>query len=442
MYSAHRARLVEELTRGSAAAVIPTSPARLRNGDCEYRFRPDSDFWYLTGFAEPEAVLVLLPGRGAARGTSTLFLNEKDPEREVWTGRRLGVEAAPGSLGVDRAYPIAELWNRLPKLLEGCERVYYPSGLEPERDRRMLACLRRMRADVRSEKALPTELIDPGALIGELRLIKSEAELECMRRAAAITAEAHLAAMAAARPGMAENEIDALLTYTFLRRGSSGSAYANIVAGGANACVLHYVTNDMPLQRGDLLLVDAGCEWQYYASDVTRTYPVSGTFSEAQRALYEVVLDAQKGVIASIEPGVSIAELHEQALRSLVAGLLRLGLLEGELEDVIEEGAYRRFYMHRTSHWLGLDVHDSGAYVVGGRSRRLEPGMVLTVEPGLYVDPGDESVEERWRGIGIRIEDDVLVTSGARQVLSAAVPKAVDEVEAACRGRTLSAARS
>ncbi len=366
-----------------------------------------------------------------------LYLREKDREREIWTGRRLGLEAAPARLLVDEARPIERLWDDLPLLLKNYQRIVTRTGLEPERDHRLLEVLTKLRWAARGMVVPPLELLDVAPFTHELRLFKSPEELERMRRAAAITREAHLAAMRECRPGQREFELDALLEHTFRRRGSSGAAYTSIVAGGANACVLHYIENDATLVDGELLLIDAGAEWQYYASDVTRTFPVNGRFSPEQRALYQVVLDAQLAAIAHVRPGVSFVSVHERALRVLTEGFVRLGLLAGRVEELIETEAYRRFYMHRTSHWLGLDVHDCGAYVVDGASRSLEPGMVLTIEPGCYVASDDDTVEPRWRGIGIRIEDDLLVTAAGHEVLTSGIPKTIDEVEAACQGRTL-----
>jgi Xaa-Pro aminopeptidase len=437
MYTQQRERFLEALAREDAAALVATGEAPLRNGDSEYRFRPHSDFWYLTGFREPGAVLVLVPHR--QEGRSILFLRDKNPAEEVWTGRRLGVEAAPGALGVAEARPLETLWDELPGLLAGHTRLVHQTGFEEERDREVLHMLDALRAKTKRGDVLPTELADPGPTLHELRLRKSADELECMRRAAALAVEAHLAVMRAARPGVNECELDALLEYTFRKGGSTGAAYGNIVAGGENACILHYVTNDQPLADGDLLLVDAGAEWEYYASDVTRTFPVNGRFSDTQRALYEVVLAAQRAGIATIRPGANAPEVHRAALEVLVDGLLDLGLLEGDRAAVIEEGAYQRFFMHKTGHWLGLDVHDCGAYFDSGEPRPFEPGMVQTVEPGLYVAPDDETVDERWRGIGIRIEDDVVVTESGHEVLTAGVPTAIDEVEAVCAEGVLAA---
>jgi Xaa-Pro aminopeptidase len=447
MHSDHRRRLLELLRNARAAAVIPTAAHKVRNHDSEYRFRPESDFWYLTGFAEPECVLVLVPAIGGTSPTSDatavrrpetiLYLRDKDREREIWTGRRLGVAAAARALGVDEARPIESLWADLPKLLQNYERIVYRTGIDEARDRRMLDTITKLRWNARGTIVPPAELLDVAPFTHELRLKKSAAEIDTMRRAARVSREAHVLAMREARPGRRENEIDALIEYTFRRLGSTGPAYTNIVAGGANACILHYVENDDALRDGDLVLIDAGAEWDYYASDVTRTFPVNGAFSAEQRALYEIVLAAQERAIDHVRPGVSFVSVHEQALEVLCDGLVRLGLLAGPVPEAIEKETYKRFYMHRTSHWLGLDVHDCGAYVHDGRSRMLEPGMVLTVEPGLYVAEDDDRVDARLRGIGIRIEDDVLVTERGHDVLTAGIPKSIEEIEAACRGRAL-----
>jgi len=443
MYRQHRAQLLEQLAGIPAAAVIPTATSKIRNNDCEYRFRPDSDFWYLTGFAEPESVLVLLPSgvesdeEGSAELCSVLFLRERDPERETWTGRRLGIERAPEALGVDEARPISELWSALPDLLKGYGKVLYRTGNDPDNDRKMLETINGLRTRARGSVMPPTELIDPLRVLHELRLKKTSGELELMKKAAKITKEAHLAAMRTAEPGRTENEIAALIEYTFRRRGGSGAAYETIVAGGENACILHYIENDQPLKDGDLLLIDAGAEFDCYACDVTRTFPVNGRFSLEQRAIYDLVLEAEETAIEKVAPGVAFDEIHETALRVLVRGLLRLGLLEGEEDEVIESESYKPLYMHKTSHWLGLDVHDCGVQHVDGSSRPLEPGMIFTIEPGLYIAPDNESVDPRWRGIGVRIEDNVLVTESGCEVMTAGIPKTVEEVEAACEGRDL-----
>ena len=442
MYAQHRRRLLERLAEDRAAAVVPTAEPKVRNHDCDYRFRPDSDFWYLTGFAEPGACLVLLPPLNEGQEPrSVLYLRERDKQMEIWNGRRLGIDAAPDALDVDEARDIEDLWDDLPDLLLGYERLLWRFGTDEANDRRMVETLRELRRKARGPVRPPVELVDHVPYVHELRLFKTEDEVALMREAAAITAEAHVAAMATAAPGVGENELDALIEYTFRRRGSTGPAYNNIVAGGANACILHYTENDQPLADGDLCLIDAGAEKDYYASDVTRTFPVNGVFSPEQRAIYDVVLRSQKAAVAHIAPGVTFDSVHEVALGELVDGLLELGLCEGTRESVIEDGSYKAFFMHKTGHWLGLDVHDCGYSAQDGGSRELAPGMVLTVEPGLYVDPENEDVDAKWRGIGVRIEDDVLVTADGHENLTAAIPKEADEVEAACAGADLASLR-
>ncbi|MCC7015170.1 MAG: aminopeptidase P N-terminal domain-containing protein [Planctomycetes bacterium] len=432
MFRSHRERLLTELDRRGAAAVLPTSRAKVRNHDAEYRFRPDSDFWWATGFNEPQSVLVLVPGSGERAARSVLFLRERNRDAEIWSGRRLGVERACAELGVDEAYPIAELWTRLPELLKGSSKLMYRAGSDDERDRELFAVLAKLRGQTRILEAVPLEVFDPAVLLHELRLFKDEHELACMRRAAEFTAKAHIAAMKAARPGCNESEIEALVEYEFRRHGADGPAYGSIVAGGANACILHYVENNCVLREGELLLIDAGAESAFYACDVTRTFPIGGRFNAEQRAVYEIVLDAQLAALAVTKPGVRFDAVHRCALERLVQGLCSLGVLEGPPEKALESESYKRFYMHRTSHWLGLDVHDSGAYVSDGLGRVLEPGMVLTIEPGLYLAPDDETLESRWRGIGIRIEDDVLVTATGAEVLTSAIPKTVADIERIC----------
>jgi len=447
-YADQRARFLAALAPRNAAALVFSGSPRIRNHDAEHRFRPESDFWYLTGFAEPESALLLLPARAgtSAAGASAaekrgqparavLFLREKSRDEEIWHGRRLGVEAAPQALGLERALPIGELWQRLPELLRGYERLVYRAGQNEAQDRAVLAALARLREKHRGPQPIPYECVDPAPILHELRLFKDPRELALMRRAAELSERAHRAAMARSAPGLNEAEIDALLSYVFRAGGGTGSAYTNIVAGGANACILHYVENDAPLRAGELLLVDAGAEFDCYASDVTRTWPISGRFSPEQRALYELVLRAQLAAIEEVRPGKPFPAAHEAAVRVLATGLVELGLLPGPVEHVIESESYKRFYMHRTGHWLGLDVHDCGAYSKDAAPRLLEPGMVTTVEPGLYVAAEDELVEPRWRGIGIRIEDDVLVTETGCEVLTAAIPKTVEEIERACAAR-------
>ncbi len=433
MFAQARARFFDQLREQRAAAVIPTHTAKVRSNDTEYRFRPHSDFWYLTGFGEPESTLVMLPGlEPELPDRCVLYLRDRDVDMEIWHGRRLGVQAAPEALGVDEARDEGQLWNDLPSLLRGYSSIVWRGAEEPDRDRQFNTIVEGLRRGARGRIPAPNRILDPAGLLHELRLIKTAPELNAMRRAAAITAEAHTLAMQAAAPGTGEHEIDALLEYTFRRRGGDGAAYTNIVAGGANACILHYVENNAPLVDGELLLIDAGAEFGHYACDVTRTFPVNGTFTADQRDLYRAVLAAQAGAIEAAEPGVPFQTVHETALGLLVQGMLDLGILEGTLEQALEAGSYRQFYMHGTSHWLGLDVHDCGSYSrPDGESRPLEPGMVLTIEPGLYIPP-DADVDPRWRGMGIRIEDDVLITPEGQEVLTAAIPKTVDEVESAC----------
>ena len=424
LYRQRRARLAQAI--GEGVAIVPTAPERVRNRDSHFPYRFDSHFYYLTGFAEPEAVLVLV---GGAAPKSLLFCREKNPERETWDGFRYGPEAARERFGFDEAHPIGALDAQLPALLENQRALHYPVGADGDWDLRVLAWLNAVRAKARAGIAAPERLQDVRAAVDDMRLVKDTQELALMRRAARITSAAHRRAMQATRPGRSEYEIEAELLHEFRRGGAQFPAYSPIVAGGANACVLHYVENRCELRAGDLLLIDAGAECEYYASDVTRTFPVDGRFAGEQRALSEVVLRAQLDALEQVRPGTPFQAVHDAAVRGLTAGLVELGLLAETADDALARGSYRRFYMHRTSHWLGLDVHDAGAYVVGGASRPLEPGMVLTVEPGLYVAPDDETVAPRWRGIGIRIEDDVLVTHEGREVLTAGIPKSVRELE-------------
>ncbi len=439
MYTRHRERLLERLRAEGMAAVVFTNTPKTRNHDCEYRFRPDSDFWWLTGFKEPGGVLLLLPGR--EEGEQVFFCRPRVQSEEIWTGLRMGTERAPCLLNIDEAHPLQELWDMLPELLKGYESILYRTGADEDRDRRMIGVATQLRNGARGGVVAPSEWIDPVGLLHELRLLKSDEELVVMRKAAAVACEAHTAAMAAAEPGKSESQIDGLIVGRFLSAGGA-EAYNNIVAGGGNACILHYNENDAPLADGDLLLIDAGCELACYASDITRTFPVNGTFSPEQRAIYELVLKAEKAAIAIAKPGVLYTDLHDTALSVLCEGLSELGLLPGSPEEIRESSSYVRFFMHKTGHWMGLDVHDCGVYFVEGESRPLEPGMVFTVEPGLYIAPDDETVEERWRGIGVRIEDDILITADGHENLTAAAPKEVEDVEAACRGAQLQTSRA
>ncbi|MEM1447818.1 MAG: aminopeptidase P N-terminal domain-containing protein [Planctomycetota bacterium] len=434
-HAARRACLLERLAELDAAAVVPTATVKTRNHDSDYPFRPTSDFWYLTGFAEPGACLVLLPEQGEQPARSILFLRPKDREREIWDGRRLGLDRAPEVLGVDEARDIANLWTDLGALLVGRRRIVWRLGDDDAADRSMVETFTALRDRARGTVQPPVELLDTAPLLHEMRVLKDAFEIEQMRRAARITAAAHAELMATVQPGMNEREAEALLDHRYRSAGSTGAAYNHICAGGANACILHYIENDQPLTGGDLMLVDSGAEYGHYAADITRTFPVNGRFSEAQRALYEVVLEAELAGIEAVAPGVPFDRIHEVCLRVIVDGLLRLGLLSGTREETLDSGSYRAFFMHKTSHWLGLDVHDCGRYVTDdGEPRPLEPGMVFTIEPGLYVDPENQDVDAKWRGIGIRIEDDVLVTPDGVEVLTDGVPKSVEEVEARCLG--------
>ncbi|MCA9540703.1 MAG: aminopeptidase P N-terminal domain-containing protein [Myxococcales bacterium] len=430
MYAERRRALMDRMK--DASAVFFAAPETIRNNDVHHEYRQDSDFFYLTGFEEPEAVLVLAPHREPGSQVA-LFLRTRDPEREVWDGERLGVERAAEALGVDCAHPIDELSLRLSEYLVGAPRLYHAFGREGRHadDGAVLAALTAARRERRKGHDTPGDLLDPAGLLHEQRLRKDEACLDAMRRAAALTNEGHRAAMAVTAPGRREYELRAAMEFEWSTRGAGRNAYPSIVGSGPNACILHYRAGSRPLGDGELVLVDAGCEVDYHACDVTRTWPVSGKFSDEQRAIYEVVLESQKAAIALCKPGFDINIVHDRAVRTLVEGLVKLGLLEGEVEALIKEEKFKRFYMHRTSHWLGMDVHDVGAYYLRGTPRPFEPGMVLTVEPGLYVSPSDTEVEARWRGIGVRIEDDVLITAGEPEVLTAAIPKEVADVEAA-----------
>ena len=418
---------MEEMGEGSIA-ILPAAPVRERNRDVEYPYRQDSDFYYVTGYEEPEAVAVLLPKR--KRGEYVLFCRERDPEMELWNGKRSGLEGACADYGADDAFPIGDIDDILPGLLENQSRVYYAMGYYSDFDQRMIGWVNRVRTRSNAGVTSPAEFVALDNVLHEMRLMKSRGEIRAMTRAMEISSAAHIRAMGACRPGMTEYEVEAELNYEFMRAGSRRAAYPSIVAGGANACVLHYVENRDTLRDGDLLLIDAGAEYDYYASDITRTFPVNGRFSKTQRALYDVVLEAQEAAIEMVKPGNHWNEPHEAAVEVLAEGLVALGLIKGRASTVIKKGRYRKFYVHRTGHWLGMDVHDVGDYKIEGEWRVLEPGMVMTVEPGLYVAPGDKQVARKWWNTGIRIEDDVLVTKTGNKVLTAAAPKSADDIEA------------
>ena len=425
-FARRRRQLMRAMGRDSIA-VLPAAPVRTRNGDVEYAYRQDSDFHYLTGFGEPEAVAVLVPGREQAE--YILFVRERDRARETWDGRRAGPAGASREYGADDAFPIADMDEILPGLLENRTRVYYTMGVYADFDQRVVGWVNALRTQAKTGRHPPQELVALEHLLHDMRLYKSRTELELMRNAARISARAHLRVMRFCRPGVTEYQVMAELLHEF-RRHNADTAYAPIVGGGANSCILHYRENDQPLTDGELLLVDAGCELGSYASDITRTLPINGRFTPEQRAVYEIVLEANRAAIASVRPGKHWNEPHEAAVKVITQGLIRLGLLKGRLAALIKSGAYRRFFMHRTGHWLGLDVHDVGDYKVGDEWRVLEPGMTLTVEPGIYLPAGARGVPRRFRNIGIRIEDDVLVTRRGAEVLSARAPKDPDQIEA------------
>lgn len=426
-YARRRQALMAQMAPGSIA-LLPAAAQQLRNRDVEHVYRQDSDFQYLSGFPEPEAVLALIPGR--AEGEYVLFCRERNPERELWDGLRAGQAGALRDYGADQAFAIDEIDEILPGLIEGRSRVYYALGASAEFDRQLVGWLSSIRSRARQGATPPGEFAALDQLLHEMRLIKSEAEIAVMQAAADISARAHVRAMQASRAGLYEYHLEAELDYEFRKGGAKMPAYGSIVAAGRNACILHYRENDAELRDGDLVLIDAGCEINCYASDITRTFPVNGRFSVEQRAIYELVLAAQAAACAEIAPGKHWNQAHEASVRTITAGLVELGLLAGEVEALIAAEAYKPFYMHRAGHWLGMDVHDVGNYKVGGTWRALQPGMVLTVEPGIYIAHDNAAVEPRWRGIGVRIEDDVVVTAEGCRVLTGGVPKTVAEIEA------------
>ncbi|WP_417534806.1 Xaa-Pro aminopeptidase [Marinobacterium stanieri] len=430
-FARRRAQLLAAVP-ANAAILVAAASLKTRNRDAEYAFRQDSDFYYLTGFNEPDALLLLLPGR--AEGETVIFCPPRDPQMEIWTGYRAGPDGCVRDFGMDQAFELKQIETELPELLDGRLRLYYALGEDEELDTRVRGWVNQVRAKARQGAEPPRELVQLETLLHEQRLFKSEAEVALMRRAGEISAAAHVQAMQVCRPGMGEYQLEAEITAHCMREGARFQAYSPIVGGGANGCILHYIDNMDLLQDGDLVLIDAGCELDNYASDITRTFPVNGRFSRHQAELYQLVLDSQLACIDAIRPGVPWNDIHELSVRILTEGLVRLGLLQGEVDTLIEEGAYRRFYMHRVGHWLGMDVHDVGEYKQKGDWRPLEPGMVMTVEPGLYVAPDDESVEPHWRGIGIRIEDDVVVTEQGCEVLTEAVPKQIADIEALMAG--------
>ena len=427
IYAQRRARLLEKMQRG--IAIIPTAPEVARNGDTHYGYRYDSNFYYLSGFTEPEAVLVLVAGQDSHSQPQTiLFCREKNPEREVWDGFRVGPDAAKERFGFDAAYSIVQLDEKLAELLGNQPALFYPVGHDAAWDQRILKLRGEVQAKARSGIRAPDEIHDVRMLLNEMRLFKDEHELAVMRRAAEISSQAHRRAMQFTRPGQFEYQVEAELLHEFCRHGARHPAYTSIVAGGANACVLHYIENNAQLRDGDLLLIDAGCEVDGYASDITRCFPVNGRFSAAQKDVYELVLAAQAAAIATARPNNAWDAPHNAALHVLAQGFIDLKLCHGSVDAVLESESYKKFYMHRTGHWLGMDVHDVGDYKIGDSWRALQPGMVLTVEPGCYIRPADDVPPALWN-IGIRIEDDVIITAQGNEVLTEAAPKSVEQIE-------------
>jgi Xaa-Pro aminopeptidase len=420
-----RRQLMRMMGRG-AVAILPAAQPRIRNRDVLYPYRQDSDFYYLTGFAEPEAVAVLAPGR--ADGEYLLFCRERDPEKETWDGTRSGPENAVAEFAADAAYPIGALEDLLPRIIGGSERVFYTMGTHPEFDQRLIGWVSALRKRSIGTHA-PDEFIALDHFLHDLRLFKSREESQAMRRSARIAVQAHRRAMSVCRPGLFEYQIEAEFVHEFRSQGAAPS-YLPIVGSGANSCVLHYHANNRRMEDGDLLLVDAGCEYDYYASDITRTYPVNGRFTSEQRAVYEVVLEAHEAALEAVAPGNPWSAPHEAAVRGITRGLKRIGLLSGSVPSLIRSRAYQRFFMHRTGHWLGMDVHDVGDYKIADQWRVLEPGMALTVEPGVYIPNGTRGVPRRWWNIGVRIEDDVLVTRDGSEVLTRDLPRDPDVLEA------------
>jgi len=416
----------------NSIAIVPAAPEQVRSRDTYFPYRQDSDFFYLSGFPEPEAVLVLIPDR--EQGEFVLFCRERDRAREIWDGYRAGPEGACEKYAADDAFPINDIDEILPGLIEGKDRVYYAIGKDQHFDARLMEWVNNIRRRARAGASPPAEFVDLDHLLHELRLFKSAAELKIMQRSAQIAARAHARAMSVCKPGMYEYQLQAEIEHEFAMAGARYPAYGTIVGGGANGCILHYVENSAQLNDGDLVLIDAGCELEGYASDITRTFPVGGKFSAEQKAVYEIVLEAQLAAIDAAIPGNHWNDPHDATVKVIVAGLLELGLLKGSQDEVIEKGLYADFYMHRAGHWLGMDVHDVGDYKVDQQWRLLEPGMVMTIEPGIYIAPDNRKVAKKWRGLGIRIEDNVVITKKGNQILTSDAPKTISDIEALMAG--------
>ena len=430
-FTRRRAALMADMMPNSIA-IIPSAAEVIRNNDAHYPFRQNSDFYYLTGFNEPDAVAVLIPGR--EHGEYVLFCRERDATRELWDGYRAGPEGACTEYKADDAFPITDIDDILPGLIEGRERVYYAMGHHKDFDAQVMRWVNSIRANARAGSQPPGEFVDLDHLLHDLRLYKSIAEIKLMAEAAEISARAHQRAMQFCQPGVYEYQLEAEILHEFQQSGARFPAYSSIVGGGANACILHYIDNSEKLKDGDLVLIDAGCELDHYAADITRTFPVNGKFSPEQKAIYQLVLDAQLAAIAATKPGNHWNDPHDATVRVITEGLVKLGLLQGEVDELIQTEAYKPYYMHRAGHWLGMDVHDVGDYKVGGEWRVLEPGMALTIEPGIYIGRDDTRVDKKWRGIGVRIEDDVVVTKEGCLVLTAAAPKSIADIETLMAG--------
>ena len=421
-----RKKLMAQMERNSIA-LLAAAPPRVRNSDAEYLYRQNSDFHYLTGFTEEKALLALIPGR--KQGEVVLFCQQKDKAKELWHGTLMGPDVARKELEIDDAFPVDDMDDILPGLIEGRDRVYYSMGKDDRFDNQVMNWLKVIRSKAKIGAHPPGEFLMLDHLLHELRLIKSTNEIKLMQQAAKISAEGHKRAMAYCRPGIREYELEAELLHAFTRNGSRAPAYTSIVATGDNACILHYIENDSEVKAGDLVLIDAGCEYGHYASDITRTFPANGKFSPEQKAIYNIVLKAQLAAIEAIRPGVPWDEPHNISVKIITQGLVRLGIMNGRPSQLIKNEAYKDFYMHRIGHWIGMDVHDVGDYKIDDDWRLLEPGMVTTVEPGIYISPSNKKVPKKWRGIGVRIEDDVLITRNGNKVLSAGIPKTIQEIE-------------
>lgn len=430
-YAGRRKELMS-LMHSNSIAIISSSPEKVRSRDTHYPYKQNVNLSYLCGFPEPESVLVLIPGR--AQGEMILFCRDKDPLRETWDGYREGPEGAVSNFDADDAFPIADIDDILPNLIEGKDRLYYAIGKDPEFDRHLMDWVNHVR-NQRGNGALPPgEFVDLDHFINEMRLFKTAGELKIMRKAAEISANAHCRAMKASKPGLFEYQLQAEIEHEFAVNGSAGAAYTSIVGGGKNGCILHYIENRDALKDGDLVLIDAGCEYQNYAADITRTFPVNGKFSDEQAAIYDLVLKAQTDAIAVIGPGIEYNKTNEATVLAITQGLVDLGILHGDVDELITSEAHREFYMHGAGHWLGMDVHDVGDYKIEAQWRVYEPGMVVTIEPGIYIAPGNPNVDKKWHGIAVRIEDDIVVTKSGNENITSGVPKTRDQIEALMAG--------